>query len=159
MERGGSENWRVRSIDLMSRDVDIVPFRPLELTPWRPRHRETLEVETVSMTRVSVTRARRVEGGRADAGYGSAQDVEQEYTSREPSRSERRGDAAEGYLEVAPKVVAEKVVEHEGGRFEHQAMTPLPTEGFLSLWANRSMASEPPQRRAAAAFRAYDRLG
>jgi hypothetical protein len=141
----------------MSRDVDIVPFRPLDLTPWRPRPRETLEVETVSMTRVSVTRARRVEGGRGDAGYGRAADVEHEFTSHEPSRSERRGDAADGYLEAAPKVVAEKVVEADA-RFEHQAMTPLPTEGFLSLWANRSMASEPPPRRAAAAFRAYDRM-
>jgi len=142
----------------MSRDVDIVPFRPLELTPWRPRSRESVEVETVSMTRVSVTRSRRVEGGPADGRYGRAADVERAFTSDKPSRSERRGDAAEGYLEAAPEVVADKLVEPGGFRFEHQAMTPLPTEGFLSLWANRSLASEPPQRRAAAAFRAYERM-
>lgn len=104
-------------------------------------------IETVTMTRVEVTRARRFEGHGFEAdwtfddrplpGVRPAHETRAEQKTVEPHE--------------APHEVASS--------FEHSAMTPLHTEGFLSLWERRHRGDHtgPPPKRAAAAFLAHER--
>jgi hypothetical protein len=131
--------------------VDLTPFRPHDLTPWRaqPRSAASRIVETVTMTRVEVTRARSFDGRGVETEWTfDERERLGEVATRVPPRAEQR--TYEQPREVEPETAS---------AFVHSAMTPLPTEGFLSLWERRHRGDHtgPAPRRAAAVLKAYDR--
>lgn len=137
--------------------MELTPYRPLDVTPWRRSAHSAAQralrghtVETVTMTRVEVTRARAFDGRGLEADWTfderplPSTGVSPQGAPR-PERIEVEAGDAERREEVSG--------------FEHAAMTPLHTEGFLSLWERRHRGDHtgPAARRAAAAFLAHER--
>lgn len=151
---GGSQNWRGVAIGPINGDVDLIPFRKNDLTPWRDRaaSRERT-VESVRMTRVEITRARVVDHGSGRAASSGRDEwiVEDEPVRVHTDDPARVVNGIDGSARAEPQAAA--------SAFEHQAMTPIPTEGFLDLWASRHRGDHvgPAPRRAAATFRAFER--
>lgn len=146
------------AIASISRGVELTPYRPLDLTPWRRSAHSAAQralsgqtVETVTMTRVEVTRARSFDGRgfQADWTFDERPLPSTEVVSPQGgARVERK--------EVEP---GDSPRRDEASGFDHAAMTPLHTEGFLSLWERRHRGDHtgPPPKRAAAAFLAHER--
>lgn len=138
--------------------MELTPYRPLDLTPWRRSAHSAAQralagqtVETVTMTRVEVTRARAFDG----------RDFEADWTFDERPLPSAEVVSQQGGARAERKEVEVAQAERREDRsaFDHTAMTPLHTEGFLSLWERRHRGDHtgPPPKRAAAAFLAHER--
>lgn len=103
------------------------------------------------MTRVEVTRARAFDG----------RGFEADWTFDERPLPSTGAMSPESGARVERRVVepSEGARREEASGFDHTAMTPLHTEGFLSLWERRHRGDHtgPAPRRAAAAFLAHER--